>query len=96
MAPATVYTCSKNCLNNENSEVFVYNEKVERVNNLNYQGHMLYANRNSNMIKGINNDFNIKVNAFLGTLHGLSSNMKNDSFMKYCTGFYSLNVCALD
>ena len=87
---------SKNCLNNEISEVFVCNEKVERVNNLNYLGHQLYADRNSNMIGGINNDFKIKVNTFLGTFHGLSSKIKNELFMKYCTSFYGSNVCALD
>ena len=60
-----------------------------------YLGHTIHEDRNSNMLGGIVNDFNVKANTLLGTFNHLSGEIKNNLLDKYCCSFYGSNVSAL-
>jgi hypothetical protein len=77
------------------ADVYVSDQKVEKVQKMEYLGHTIYEDRSNSMMGVIVNDFNVKVNTLLGTFNHLSSVIKNDLLGKYCTSFYGSNVCAL-
>ena len=79
----------------EIADVFVNNEKVERVHCMKYLGHMLYDDRNNSLVSSVNNDFKVQVNTFLGSFQRLTAKVKNNLFLKYCMSFYGSNLCSL-
>ena len=77
------------------ADIFVNNQKVEKVQKMEYLGHIIYEDRSNSMIGEIVNEFNVKVNTLLGTFSNLTSSIKNDLLDKYCSSFYGSNLCAL-
>ena len=76
-------------------DIYVNNEKVVKVDSMDYFCHTLFADRNNNMLDGIVKEFNVKANTVIGTFNPLSSQIKNDLLSKYCTSFYGCNLSAL-
>ena len=78
-----------------NPNVYVNSEKVEVVNKIEYLGFNISNEYTGISISTIANDFNIKVNSFLGDFHQLTSVLKNKLFPLYCTSFYGSHLCDL-
>jgi hypothetical protein len=75
-------------------KVYVNDQIVRVVTEIDYLGHKISKDRNNNLVKHIVNDFNVKFNSFIGDFHCVTSEVKNSLFKQYCCSFYSFQNCA--
>ena len=73
--------------------VLIKGEKVEIVDKINYLGFNITNEYDRISISSLSNDFNIKVNSFLGDFYQITSVLKNKLFPLYCTSFYGSHLC---
>ena len=74
--------------------VYVNNQIVKVVTEIDYLGHKISKDRSNNLVKHIVNDFNIKFNSFMGDFQCITSEVKNSLFKQYCCSFYGFQNCA--
>ena len=74
-------------------DIYVGGSKVEVFNDMDYLGHKITNNIDDCLVKGIIDDFNVKVNTFLAYFSDLRCGVKNTLFKQYCTSFYGFHIC---
>lgn len=78
-----------------NSDVYVFGDKVEVVDEIKYLGYYISKDCNKSMIKPVINDFNCKFNTFMAYFEDISCDVRNTLFKQYCTSLYGHLNCAL-
>ena len=74
---------------------YVNGKCVTCVKDIVYLGYRLKGNRSDPLISSVVSDYNRKVNAFLGDLDCLSSEVKGALYQQYCTSLYGVIFCQL-
>jgi hypothetical protein len=69
---------------------------MECVTELDYLGHKLSGDCSDPHVQSVTNDFNCKFNAFIGDFQHVSSEVKGDLFLKYCSSLYGSNICTMN
>ena len=73
--------------------VSISSQNVEIVDEINYLGFKISSVNEGVCLSSLVNDFNIKVNSFLGDFNQVTSVLKNNLFPLYCTSYYGSHLC---
>ena len=73
--------------------VSISSQNIEIVDEINYLGFKISSVNEGVCLSSLVNDFNIKVNSFLGDFNQVTSVLKNNLFPLYCTSYYGSHLC---
>lgn len=69
---------------------------LECVTKLDYLGYKLSGDRGDPHVQSVVDDLTCKFNAFIGDFQYVSSEVKGDLFLKYCSSLYGSHICMMN